>query len=59
MRALGLEVEIDAAGNLIGRWQAGEEEPAVLVGSHLDTVPSGGRLDGVLGVVAASMRSLA
>ncbi len=54
MRALGLEVEIDAAGNLIGRWQAGrEEEPAVLVGSHLDTVPSGGRFDGVLGVVAA------
>ena len=60
MRALGLEVEIDAAGNLIGRWQAGRErQPAVLVGSHLDTVPSGGRFDGVLGVVAASMPSLA
>jgi hydantoinase/carbamoylase family amidase len=54
MRALGLEVEIDPAGNLIGRWQAGGEGGrAVLVGSHLDTVPSGGRFDGVLGVVGA------
>jgi hydantoinase/carbamoylase family amidase len=52
MRALGLEVEIDAAGNLFGRWEAGSGK-AVLVGSHLDTVPSGGRLDGALGVVAA------
>ena len=52
MRALGLEVEVDAAGNLLGRWQVGSGRP-VLVGSHLDTVPSGGRLDGVLGVVAA------
>jgi allantoate deiminase len=52
MRALGLEVEVDPAGNLLGRWQAGEGK-AVLVGSHLDTVPSGGRLDGALGVVAA------
>jgi allantoate deiminase len=52
MRELGLEVEIDAAGNLLGRWQVGSGSP-VLVGSHLDTVPSGGRLDGVLGVVAA------
>ena len=54
MRALGLEVEIDPAGNLIGRWQAGSEDsPVVMVGSHLDTVPSGGHFDGALGVVAA------
>ena len=52
MRELGLEVETDAAGNLLGRWHAGNGK-AVLVGSHLDTVPSGGRLDGALGVVAA------
>jgi allantoate deiminase len=52
MRGLGLDVEIDAAGNLIGRWQAGAG-PAVVVGSHVDTVPSGGRFDGALGVVAA------
>lgn len=51
-RDLGLEAEIDPAGNLIGRWRAGTGK-AALVGSHLDTVPSGGRLDGVLGVVAA------
>jgi len=52
MRVLGLEVEVDAAGNLIGRWNAGEGK-AVVAGSHLDTVPSGGKLDGALGVVAA------
>ena len=52
MRELGLDVETDAAGNLLGRWQHGAGS-AVLVGSHLDTVPSGGRLDGALGVVAA------
>jgi hydantoinase/carbamoylase family amidase len=51
LEELGLEVELDAAGNLIGRWQAGSG-PAVVVGSHLDTVPSGGRYDGALGVLS-------
>jgi allantoate deiminase len=49
MREAGLEVGADAAGNLFGR--AGER-PDVWVGSHLDTVPRGGRYDGALGVVA-------
>ena len=49
---LGLESELDPAGNVLGRWPAGEGK-AVLVGSHLDTVPRGGRYDGALGVVAA------
>jgi allantoate deiminase len=49
---LGLGVEIDPAGNVLGRWSAGEGK-AVLLGSHLDTVPSGGRYDGALGVLAA------
>jgi hydantoinase/carbamoylase family amidase len=49
---LGLETELDAAGNALGRWQAGEGR-AVLLGSHLDTVPRGGRYDGALGVIAA------
>jgi allantoate deiminase len=49
---LGLEVELDPAGNVLGRWQAGEGT-AVLLGSHLDTVPNGGRYDGALGVLAA------
>jgi hydantoinase/carbamoylase family amidase len=48
----GLEAEVDAAGNVLGRWQAGEGG-AVLAGSHLDTVPRGGRYDGALGVLAA------
>jgi hydantoinase/carbamoylase family amidase len=52
LRELGLDVEVDAAGNLIGRWGGGDGRP-VLTGSHLDTVPSGGRLDGALGVVGA------
>jgi hydantoinase/carbamoylase family amidase len=52
LEELGLETEIDAAGNVLGRWQAGEGS-AVLAGSHLDTVPRGGRYDGALGVLAA------
>ncbi len=50
MREDGLAVEVDAAGNLIGR--AGRRDD-VWVGSHLDSVPRGGRFDGALGVVAA------
>ena len=50
---LGLAAEVDAAGNVIGRWDAGEG-PAVLAGSHLDTVPQGGRFDGALGVLPRS-----
>jgi acetylornithine deacetylase/succinyl-diaminopimelate desuccinylase-like protein len=42
LQELGLETEIDAAGNVLGRWEEGEGS-AVLVGSHLDTVPRGGR----------------
>src|ERR671913_509499 len=49
-REAGLEVEVDGAGNLIGRVPGGERE--VWTGSHLDTVPAGGRFDGALGVVA-------
>jgi acetylornithine deacetylase/succinyl-diaminopimelate desuccinylase-like protein len=49
MREAGLEVEVDAARNLIGR----TAEPGVWTGSHLDSVPFGGKFDGALGVVAA------
>jgi allantoate deiminase len=48
---LGIEVELDAAGNLIGRWETGSGKP-IAVGSHLDTVRSGGRYDGALGVLS-------
>jgi allantoate deiminase len=49
----GLAVEIDPDGNLIGRL-AGDEPGAgeIWTGSHLDSVPNGGRFDGVLGVLA-------
>jgi hydantoinase/carbamoylase family amidase len=52
LEELGLEAEVDPAGNVLGRWNAGEGK-AVLVGSHLDTVRRGGRYDGALGVLAA------
>jgi hydantoinase/carbamoylase family amidase len=52
MRDAGLGTTVDAAGNLIGRWEAGTGK-AVLVGSHLDTVTAGGRFDGALGVLSA------
>jgi len=45
----GLEVDVDPDGNLLGR---AAEPRDVWVGSHLDTVPEGGRFDGALGVVA-------
>jgi acetylornithine deacetylase/succinyl-diaminopimelate desuccinylase-like protein len=50
MREAGLSVETDAAGNLLGRSDEGAD---VWVGSHLDSVPQGGRFDGALGVVVA------
>jgi allantoate deiminase len=49
MHDAGLDVEVDAAGNLIGR----TANAAVWTGSHLDSVPNGGKFDGALGVVAA------
>jgi allantoate deiminase len=45
----GFRVETDGIGNLIGRLNEGE----VWTGSHLDSVPYGGKFDGALGVVAA------
>ena len=50
-----LNVTIDAAGNLLGRRSGVEPElKPILCGSHSDTVPSGGRYDGMLGVLAAA-----
>jgi N-carbamoyl-L-amino-acid hydrolase len=51
MAAEGLAVHMDAAGNVFGR--TGPDGPSVMVGSHLDTVPSGGAFDGALGCAAA------
>jgi len=53
VREAGFEVEVDEHGNLLGRLPGDEPElPEVWTGSHLDTVPQGGRYDGALGVVA-------
>ena len=54
MREAGLVVRIDLAGNTFA-WLSGENDrlPPIIIGSHTDTVPDGGRLDGALGVLAA------
>ncbi|MGZ4352264.1 MAG: M20/M25/M40 family metallo-hydrolase [Gaiellaceae bacterium] len=53
MSEAGLEIEVDDHGNLIGRLQGDLSLPEVWAGSHLDSVPQGGKFDGALGVVAA------
>ncbi len=58
----GLAVWIDAGGNLIGRMEGGDPAlKTIMLGSHSDTVPSGGRFDGIAGVITALevVRSLA
>ncbi|WP_414473157.1 Zn-dependent hydrolase [Microvirga sp. M2] len=53
MRSAGLEARLDAAGNLIGRKPGrGPGRRTIVIGSHTDTVPEGGRFDGVAGVAA-------
>jgi beta-ureidopropionase / N-carbamoyl-L-amino-acid hydrolase len=47
METAGLDVRIDAAGNLIGRREGTDRElPTIVVGSHTDWVPHGGNYDG-------------
>ncbi len=54
MRAAGLEVRVDGAFNLLGRWNAAQRgAKTFLLGSHLDTVRDAGKYDGPLGVLAA------
>lgn len=52
MRALGLEVAIDRIGNIIGTRAGAEAGQPVMVGSHIDSVATGGLYDGTLGVLA-------
>jgi N-carbamoyl-L-amino-acid hydrolase len=51
MTEAGIEARDDAAGNTIGH--VGPASPCVVSGSHIDTVPDGGPLDGAFGVLAA------
>ena len=60
-RAAGLGITVDEMGNMFARRQGTEDAlPPVVMGSHLDTQPTGGKFDGVLGVLGALevMRSL-
>lgn len=54
MAEAGMQVWQDAVGNICGRYE-GEQPgaPALLLGSHLDTVRNAGRYDGMLGVLTA------
>lgn len=50
----GLSVRLDAGGNLIGRLEGSDPSAGtIMMGSHSDTVPSGGRFDGIAGVLTA------
>ena len=55
MRELGMSTRQDAAGNQVGRLApaGARDAPALLMGSHLDTVPDAGRFDGIVGVLMA------
>lgn len=54
MEKLGLQVYTDTAGNNFGRYSGQDESlPPLVIGSHTDTVPEGGRYDGALGVLSA------
>ncbi len=52
MRELGLQVIVDGIGNVFGLRAGRESLPPVMTGSHVDTVRTGGRYDGNLGVLA-------
>src|SRR5262245_53671813 len=54
MRQAGLQIRIDGIGNIFGRFSGSDPNgPALLAGSHLDTVIHGGKYDGPVGVIGA------
>ncbi|HTO46954.1 MAG TPA: allantoate amidohydrolase [Burkholderiales bacterium] len=53
MREAGMSARLDAAGNCVGRYEGDRAGlPALVLGSHLDTVRDAGKYDGMLGVIA-------
>lgn len=53
MESIGLDLEIDGVGNLIGTYKGKNSNlPSIVIASHLDTVPNGGLFDGALGIFA-------
>ena len=54
MQDAGLVVRVDTAGNIIGRREGSDPKlPAIMTGSHIDSVPGGGNYDGDVGVLGA------
>jgi allantoate deiminase len=53
MERLGMQVTLDAAGNLHGLWQPAGASKRIAIGSHIDTVPDAGPFDGLLGIILA------
>ncbi|MFQ5830656.1 MAG: M20 family metallo-hydrolase, partial [Candidatus Methylomirabilia bacterium] len=60
MREAGLRVSVDQMGNIFGERAGTEALPPVMIGSHVDSVPTGGKYDGQLGVLCGleTIRSL-
>lgn len=60
MRSLGCTVTVDTMGNLFAVRPGKKQGPPTAMGSHLDTQPTGGRYDGILGVMSAveAMRTI-
>jgi len=53
MKEAGLRVSVDRMGNIFGERSGTEALPPVMLGSHVDSVPTGGKYDGQLGVLCA------
>jgi N-carbamoyl-L-amino-acid hydrolase len=53
MKEAGLRVSVDQMGNIFGERSGTETLPPVIMGSHVDSVPTGGKYDGQLGVLCA------
>ncbi|WP_020007948.1 M20 family metallo-hydrolase [Salinicoccus albus] len=53
MKAIGMSVRVDGAGNVFGRYRGKDDSKVYMAGSHVDTVPNGGHFDGVAGVLTA------
>ncbi|WP_026691941.1 Zn-dependent hydrolase [Peribacillus kribbensis] len=53
MSGLGMSINVDGVGNIRARFGMESESPAIMIGSHIDTVENGGKYDGLIGVLAA------
>ena len=53
MNEIGLKVRIDTVGNIFGRYEGTDDLAPLLMGSHFDTVPMGGKFDGLAGIMTS------